>query len=147
VRSELLYLGAVDGCKPGMRGVLRAEWLIVAETFEGFADVVRHGEIACACCVIPGECDATVEAAGPVCGGFVEEAKSGEYVFGMFLADVFDSKVVNNEGEGDGSCVVCEDTWRVTGGAVAVLGKMLAKADVGEISGLGEAVHSFANLN
>ncbi len=68
----MLDFQTVDGGKLGVRRVLRSEWLIVAESFEGFADVVGHGEVTGMGFVVPVELDTTVKAAGPVCGGFIE---------------------------------------------------------------------------
>jgi hypothetical protein len=38
----------------------------------------------------------------------------------VVFADVLDTKVVDDEGEGDGACSVMKESWRVWRGAVAM---------------------------
>ncbi len=65
----------------------------------------------------------------------------------MVPADIFDTKVVYNQGEGDGSCVVAPEGWSTWSGCVAMLGKVEAEAGVGDAAGLLEAWHAFADLH
>ena len=66
-------------------------------------------------------------------------------VEGIRFVNIFDSNVVNNEGERDGSGLVDVEAWGVLGRVVVTSGKDLFKLLVGEFAGLFETVDGLIN--
>ena len=50
----------------------------------------------------------------------------------VLLPDIFHSKIVDDEGETDGTGVVCPETWRRLALAVAMLGESFFKQQLGD---------------
>ena len=69
---------------------------------EESVNVVIHGEAAGAHGVIPGQVDASIEVAKPVLGEVVVLFYDVREVMGVLNANIFDAKVVYDEGEHDG---------------------------------------------
>ena len=67
-------------------------------------------------------------------------------MLGVVFPDVLDSKVVDDEGESDGSSAVAEEAGSVGGSKVAVGGEVLGEAFVCEDACLRKAVHAFADF-
>jgi hypothetical protein len=65
----------------------------------------------------------------------------------VVFADVFYTKVVDNEGELDRPGLVFPKAWCVFGRDVAECGKVLTQLVVGDDAGLREAVHARADFN
>jgi hypothetical protein len=65
----------------------------------------------------------------------------------VFVANIFDAKVVDNKAEGDRAGGMMEEAGSVFGRTVAKGGNMFDKAVVCKDSGLREAVHAFTNLD
>ena len=63
---------------------------------EKVRDVFIHGEAASPCGVVPGNVDGCIEIAFPIIGDVVVLLDDVTQVMGMFLANVFNAKVVNN---------------------------------------------------
>ena len=63
------------------------------------------------------------------------------------LVDVFDDEVIKYKVAYNAACHVVPDTWRVEGQEVDKLREALFKAFVRDIAGLGEALHSLADLD
>jgi len=88
-----------------------------AEASEDFGNVVGHGSVDGASLVIPFEGDSTVELTGPIGGDGVEALQGGDEVFCVGTSNVLDAKVIDDEGESDGTsgmtekagCVLCWD--------------------------------------
>ena len=59
------------------------------------------------------------------------------------VAGVIDAEIVENHREHNGQVGVCPDQLRAVYGGIAVLGKMLSEAVVGNYVGLLEAGHAF----
>jgi hypothetical protein len=93
-------------------------------------DVVIHREATGALCVVPGQVDAGIEVAKPVFGEvvvFYDVTK----VMGMLNANIFDAKVVYNEGEHDGSPFVMPEA----GGGIELVVSCLVEAFFKEFVG------------
>ena len=69
---------------------------------KGLGNVIRHGDVNVATKVIPGDGEAKVGGTGPVNGDGVAGAERVDEVLRVLFINVFDAKVVNNKGEGDG---------------------------------------------
>ena len=65
-------------------------------------EIVGHVYVAGACGVVLRNEKSTEEGTGPVYGDGVQFLEGLDEVVGVFLADVLDPKVVENEGENDG---------------------------------------------
>ena len=92
------------------------------EALESCFNVARHGEITSAFGVVPFESEATVEFGLPVGGDCVLLAEDGCQMLGMFAANIFDCKVVDNKAKRDGFGLVSEKTMCVCILVVAVGG-------------------------
>jgi hypothetical protein len=115
-------------------------WLML-EFKRSFFNVARHGHDNSARFVIPLEGHAKEAFAQPLCGHVIQEFESGDKVFGVFAANIFDAKVVDNKAEGDRAGGMMEEAGSVFGKTVAKGGKMFDKAVACKDSGLREAVH------
>ena len=65
----------------------------------------------------------------------------------ILLVGVLDSKIVDNEGEGEWACIVFPKAGREGHGCVTVGRQMFYKMVIGNASGLGEAVHPFSDFD
>ncbi len=150
--SSVGRLGELSGCAigrsgPGMWRVLGTAGWLMLEFEESFFNVARHGHVGSARFVIPLEGHAKEAFARPFCGDVIQGFESGDKVFGVFAANIFDAKVVDNKAEGDRAGGMMEEARSVFGRTVAKGGKMFDKAVVCKDSSLREAVHAFANLD
>ena len=118
--------------------------LLVFELLEGIDDVVWHGDVDIAFFVVPFELEAAEGGAFPVLCDFILESKGVAKVFSMFFAHIFDAKVVDDEGKGDGPCFMFEEARSVPGLVIAMLCEVRDEFIGGDFACLGEAVHSFA---
>ena len=66
VVSGVLDTGTKDRAVPGMWGILGAGKRKVLNFFQGFRNVARHGDIAGAASVIPGEVESVEKVGGPI---------------------------------------------------------------------------------
>jgi hypothetical protein len=57
---------------------------------------------------------------GPVLGELVLGSKSGKEMIGIGLGEIFNSKVVDGEGEGGGACAVTPEAWGVRDRRVSI---------------------------
>jgi hypothetical protein len=100
--------GTVLGLGPGVGRLLRGFRVRVVEALEALGDVIRHGEVDSAVYVVPFELDAELQLAGPVRGHLVLRGNHVAKVLGVFLADVLDAEVVDDQAEEDRACFVGE---------------------------------------
>ena len=70
---------------------------------EESGNVVIHGEAAGALSVIPLKVDASIQTTLPIFSDDVVFLEGIAYVVGMTFTDLFNTKVVNNEAEEDGT--------------------------------------------
>jgi hypothetical protein len=59
----------------------------------------------------------------------------------VLLPNIFHSKIVDDEGETDGTGVVRPETWRRLALAVDMLGKLFFEQQLGDDTSLPEAIH------
>ena len=117
------------------------------ELEEGFLDVAGHGHVDSASGVVPLQCHAQETFARPFGGDVVQGLEGRNEVFGMFAANVLNSKVVDDKAEGDGTGGMTEEARHVGSGTVTKGGKMFDEVVVGQDASLREAVHSLANFD
>ena len=65
---------------------------------KGCLDIFGNGDVAGVCSIVPGNGKSTEEGTVPVDVDGVHFLEGLDEVVGVFLAGVFDPKVVNNEG-------------------------------------------------
>ena len=130
-----------------MGSVLSASRRDVLEASQSAGDVTWHGNVNVTVGVIPGQSEAAVQRAVPLCGDGVELAKRSDEMLSVVFADILDAEVVDNKGEGDGSSVVTKKSGSVWSGVVTVFLKMLDEALIGQNPSLRKAVHSLADLH
>ena len=68
---------------------------------QGCLEIFWHRDVAGACGIFPVDVEYAEEGTGPVDGDGVEFLEGLDEVVGILLADVFDPKVINDEGEND----------------------------------------------
>jgi hypothetical protein len=86
--------------------------------------------------VIPLDCEAAVQCAGPISGDFVQAGKGVDKVLGVCFVGVFDAKVVNHQGEFDVAAVVPPQVMGARDWAVAILGQVFDDTAIGNDAGL-----------
>ena len=97
--------------------------------------------------VVPVEGEATVLGARQVSGDSVEFAEGLEKMVYVGGVDILDAKVVNGEAERDGLVGMCEEAGGVSNRMIAMGGKVLDKACVGNNPGLWQPVHALADFD
>ena len=69
------------------------------EFVKGFLEIFGHGDVTCACGIVPVNGESVEEGTGPVDRDGIQFLEVLDEVVGVFLANVLDPKVVNNKGE------------------------------------------------
>ena len=69
------------------------------ELVEGFLNVCGHGDVTRPFVLVPIKGDTTIEGASPVNGDIIHLLEILDDMVRSFFADVFDTEVVNHEGE------------------------------------------------
>jgi hypothetical protein len=88
--------------------------LFMLEFLECFSDVAGHGHVGSARGVVPHECHAKEAFSRPISGDVIQGLKSGNHeVYSMFSANAFDSKVIDDKAEGDGTGGMAEEAGSV----------------------------------
>ena len=77
-------------------------------------DIFGHGDVACACGIVPVNGEFLEEGTGPADGGGIQFLEGLDEVVGVFLGDVLDPQVINDEGKMMG-LVVCFQSSGVLG--------------------------------
>jgi len=132
-----LNLGAILNGGVLVRRQLGLGWSSVVVLDEHISDVAFNGETACAFGVIPCKVDADVFLACPVfCDGIVMLENSLE-VLGVVFANIFNTKVIDNEEECDGASLVSPQPWGGFGLVVALGVESFSKEVIGKLAGLG----------
>ena len=72
------------------------------EFVQSCLEIFWHGYVTGACGVVPVNSDSAEQGTGPVDGDGVEFLEVLNEVVGILFSNVFDSKVINDEGENDG---------------------------------------------
>ena len=96
---SILDSSAIDRLVPGMRCVLGARGCCILELVEGFLNVCGHGDVTSTFLVVPIKGETTIEGASLVDGDSIQHLEILDEMLRIFFADVFDTKVVNHEGE------------------------------------------------
>ena len=143
---SILDCSAMDGLVPGMRGILGARGCWMLELVEGFLGVCGHGDVKSPFVVVPIKVDTTIEGASPVDGDSILLLESLDEIFSSFFADIFDTEVVDHEGEKNifGGMLPKGRGWR--NGGVAKLGKVDLEPIVCNAAGLFQDWHAFADI-
>ena len=109
-------------------------------------EIVGHGYVAGACGVVPDNGKSAEKGIGPVDGDGVQFLEGLDEVVGVFLADVIDPKVVNDEGENDGLGGVLPDRRGSGNRGKFKVGKVSFEPVVGDAASLFEAGHAFSDI-
>ena len=113
---------------------------------KGYLEILWHGDFIGACGVVPVNGESAVEGTGPVDGYGVQFLEGLDEVVGVFLADVLDPKVVNDEGENDGLGGILPERRSSGNRGESKMGKMSFEPVVGDAAGLFEAGHAFSDI-
>ena len=89
--------------------------------------------------VVPFQMNSTVERSIPVFGALVLVLDSVDEVVCVLLARVLDSKIVDDEAEGDRARLVLPEARRVSAGGILVLCEVLFEFNPRYVSSLGKA--------
>ena len=98
---SILDGSAINRLVPSMRGVLGARECWMLELVEGFLNVCGHGNVKSTFVVVPIKGETTIEGASPVDEDSIQLIERMDEMVSIFFADVFDTEVVNHEGEKD----------------------------------------------
>jgi hypothetical protein len=107
------------------------------KSLKRLGDVARHGEMDRAAGIVPVKRETTVLGAGPVSGDGVQFMETGQQMVSVLFAHIFDTKIINNETEGNGAGFVAEEAWGVGTGMVTPGGQMGSEAVIGNNASLG----------
>ncbi len=110
--------------------------------FQSFLHVVWHGRMNLALVVVPIQCYLDVLFACPIACKFVVFFKCVLEMLCMFFAAVFDAKIINNQCELYGSCVVFPKSRYQFALPVSVFVEAFFKEFVGQEFCLREAIHA-----
>ena len=111
----LIFLSVVWSIHPG-GSVVRLFWDLVFEFLEGLCNVPIHADGYGAFVVVPFEVHPDVLFGFTIDFEWVFYTDTGYEVINVLFVYVFDTKVVDQEGEGNGSCVMEKETfsaWRL----------------------------------
>jgi hypothetical protein len=97
----ILDRGSVDWSVPTVRCVFDVAQDRMFEAVEGCINLAWHGHVDMFLFVIPGNGEPAIKGSCPVSGDGVEVREGLDEMFGIAVASLFYTKVVNNEGEGD----------------------------------------------
>jgi hypothetical protein len=127
--------------------MLRSLWSRVSKSRKSFGDILGQSEVNGAVFVVPLQVDATEYFTIFVDGDIVMFLEGVDEMGGTGIANDLNAEIINNEVEDGWPCGVAKESWRVSSGVVAVMGKIFDQFDVGETSGLREAVHAGSNFH
>ena len=131
-----------------MRTMFDFGWLSVGEFSEGSFDVSGNREIDRMDVVVPIERDATEEGGIPIRGDFfVVGLERVLQVESVFLSDIVDEEIVNDEGERDGATGVSLKDGCMRCLKVPILGEDILELLVCHHTGLWKAVHAATNVD
>jgi hypothetical protein len=111
-----------------------------------FDVVARYQDVEGSFVVIPIRFDAAVEIAHPILGKSIFCFNHCNQMAHVLLTLVFHSKIIDNEGEGDGMCYVFPETWGILAFVITMGGEMLAKELVGKDASLWLSPDNFSHL-
>ena len=116
-------------------------WIL--EFVKGYLEIFGHGGIAGACGIVPVNVDSAEEGTGPVDGYGIQFLEGLDEVVGVFLANVLEPKVINDEGENDGFGGVLPEREGSGNRGEAKVGEVSFEPVVEDAAGLFEAGHAF----
>ena len=113
---------------------------------KGCSEIFGHGDITSACGIFPGKGESAEEGTGPVDGYGIQFLEVLDEVVGVFLADVFDPKAIDDEGENDGLGGVPQEHRGSGNRGEDKVGEVSFEPVVGDAAGLFEAGHAFSDV-
>ena len=116
------------------------------ELLEGFLDVCDHGDVTSPFVVVPIKSDTTIQGASPVNGDIIQLLESLDEMVSSFFADVFDTEVVDHEGEEYIFGGVLPKGRGSSNELLAKFGKVGLEPIICNASGLFQSWHAFADL-
>ena len=126
--------------------MLRAFWRRILEFVKGCLEIFGHGNVAGACSIVPVNDESTEEGTVPVYGYSINFFEGLDEVVSVFLTDVLDPKVVNDEQKNDGLGGVLPKRRSSGIRGESSVGKVIFKPVVGNAAVLFEAEHSFPDI-
>ena len=130
----------------GRKGNVVVEWEKHACIVAIVEDVAGHQNVEGLFVLIPNQYDATIEVAHPILGKVVFCFNPCNQMVNILLTLVFNSKVVDNEGEGDGARCVFPEARCTLAFVITVWGETLSKELVGKDTSLKQHPDGFSHL-
>ena len=100
---------------------------IMAEALEDFFDIAWHRYVNRFIGVVPLKSDTTVERSTPINVYSVVLSECIEEMFCMLFSNIFDTEIIDNKSEADGTCCVFPETRGVDDLVIAVFGEPLSQ--------------------
>ena len=91
---------------------------------------------------MPVQGESSVKGTGPIPGDFVVGIERINKMVRVFFGKIFDTEIVNAQGDRGGSCSVAPEAWSTWGGFVSVWGEVANELVKGDDSCLFEAIHA-----
>ena len=126
--------------------MLRTFGRLMLEFVKGCLEIFRHGDVSGACGIVPVNGDSSEEGTGPVYGDGLQFLEGLNEFVGVFLADVLDLKVINDEEENDGLGGVLPENRGSGNRGKDKIGEVRFEPVVRDVDGLFEAGHAFSDL-
>ncbi len=111
-----------------------------------FDDVVGHLDVEGLFVIIPIQFDATVEVAQPILGKSIFCFNHCNQMVHVLLTLVFHTKIIDNEGGGDGMHNVFPETQGILAFIITMGGETLANELVGKDASLWQSLDGFSHL-
>ena len=116
-------------------------WLLTFEPFEGFRNVIWHGEVNAAGVIIPIKIESKVALALPILCDVIILFDAFNEMVSMLLYNILYSKIFHNERETDRPPFMCPQTGCNLALVVAVGIEACFKECLGKDSTLGKPIH------
>jgi hypothetical protein len=126
-----------------VRGVLSDARDRMFELVEGCINVAWHGDVDMYLFVFPGDGEPAIKGTCPVSGDGVDVCEGLDEMFGVVVANVFYSEVVDDEGEGDWARGVLPKSGCAWRRVVVIFCQIFGEALICNNSGLFEAILFF----
>ena len=114
---------------------------------KGSGKIIWHGDVTCELVIILVKRESAITGTIPVDQNGVQFFEGLDYMVGVFFANIFDAKIVNDQRESDVFGSVFPKRGRTRDRGVAKLSKVELEAVIGDLYGLLQTGHALVDLH
>ena len=122
-------------------------WDRVLELMKGSGKIIWHGDVTCELVIILVKRESAITGTIPVDQNGVQFFEGLDYMVGVFFANIFDAKIVNDQRESDVFGSVFPKRGHTCNRGLAKLRKVELEAVIGDASGLIQNGYDLADLH